>query len=197
MAEKDVLLRFKRVGDYTEDQLLKDLRDLNEEVQLIIRNGNGVPIPGPPGPVGPAGPDGEQGPIGLQGEDGEPGPAGTDGLSAYETAVLYGFEGGEVEWLLSLQADSSYEIAVRLYGYNGTYDQWYYESRSVQDDWGFIAEDYGFLYGTVLDFEDYGGLFGPVAPLEFGVSGGYILSSDLAFFLVPSDFTAYVAHTGT
>lgn len=74
--------------------------------------------------VGPAGADGAPGAAGAQGEQGEPGPAGADGApgadstvpgpqgeqgetgpagpSAYDIAVLEGFEGDEIAWLASL-----------------------------------------------------------------------------------------------
>ncbi|MCL2737576.1 MAG: collagen-like protein [Alphaproteobacteria bacterium] len=54
---------------------------------------------------------GIQGPQGEQGIQGEPGPQGAagargeDGLSAYEIAVLGGFVGTPVEWMVSLRGD--------------------------------------------------------------------------------------------
>lgn len=41
------------------------------------------------------------------------------GLSAYEVAVVNGFEGTQAEWLKSLEGKSAYEVAVEL-GYVGT-----------------------------------------------------------------------------
>ena len=77
---------------------------------------------GPQGEVGPQGPQGEVGPQGKQGIQGEPFKYedftpeqladlvkdihdGADGKSAYEVAVLNGFEGTEEEWLLSLKGE--------------------------------------------------------------------------------------------
>ena len=62
--------RFRRVGVYNWDTLLKDLQDLDNEIGGISQ------IPGPRGPPGPTGDDG---PPGVDGEDGEPGPAGDQG----------------------------------------------------------------------------------------------------------------------
>ena len=46
-----------------------------------------------------------------------------NGLSAYELAVQYGYEGTVQEWLESLNGKSAYEIAVEN-GYPGTQDEW-------------------------------------------------------------------------
>lgn len=70
------------------------------------------------GPQGIQGPQGEQGPrgprgyIGDEGPKGEKGDTGNPGISAYELAVLNGFRGTEIQWLLSLvgqQGDSGYQ----------------------------------------------------------------------------------------
>ncbi len=45
------------------------------------------------------------------------------GLSAYEVAVLNGFQGTQAEWLASLQGKNAYEVAVDL-GYVGTEAEW-------------------------------------------------------------------------
>lgn len=45
------------------------------------------------------------------------------GLSAYEIAVKYGFEGTEEQWLESLNGKSAYQIAVK-YGFSGTEEEW-------------------------------------------------------------------------
>lgn len=52
----------------------------------------------------------------------------SDGQSAYELAVEYGFEGTEEEWLESLQGEvvyetNAYDVAVEN-GYTGTVDEW-------------------------------------------------------------------------
>ena len=46
-----------------------------------------------------------------------------NGLSAYEIAVQYGYEGTIEEWLKSLSGKSAYEIAVEN-GYSGTEKDW-------------------------------------------------------------------------
>lgn len=46
-----------------------------------------------------------------------------NGLSAYELAVQYGYEGTVQEWLDSLQGKSAYDVAVEN-GYSGTEDDW-------------------------------------------------------------------------
>ncbi len=78
---------------------------------------------------------------GLPGQDGQDGVDGIDGLSAYELAVIGGFEGTEAEWLISLQGAagvngdngvdgsdgvnglSAYELAV-IAGFEGTLEEW-------------------------------------------------------------------------
>ena len=47
----------------------------------------------------------------------------TNGLSAYELAVQYGYEGTVQEWIDSLSGKSAYEIAVEN-GYSGTENEW-------------------------------------------------------------------------
>ena len=54
------------------------------------------------GPQGPKGDKGEDGPMGAMGFAGHDGADGKDGLSAYQIAVLNGFNGTEQEWLDSL-----------------------------------------------------------------------------------------------
>ena len=46
-----------------------------------------------------------------------------NGLSAYELAVQYGYEGSVQEWLNSLNGKSAYEIA-KENGYSGTEKEW-------------------------------------------------------------------------
>ena len=46
-----------------------------------------------------------------------------NGLSAYELAVKYGYEGTVQEWLDSLSGKSAYDIAVDN-GYSGTEKEW-------------------------------------------------------------------------
>lgn len=57
------------------------------------------------------------------------GRAGASGMTAYETAVKYGYEGSEAEWLVSLEGDpgenglSAYEIALKN-GFEGSEKEW-------------------------------------------------------------------------
>lgn len=63
-------------------------------------------VQGPQGLKGDTGETGPAGPQGLQGEAGPQGPAGpsgSNGLSAYEIAVINGFVGTQMEWLDSLE----------------------------------------------------------------------------------------------
>ena len=46
-----------------------------------------------------------------------------NGLSAYELAVQYGYEGTVQEWLESLNGKSAYDIA-KEHGYSGTENEW-------------------------------------------------------------------------
>ena len=81
------------------------------------------------GPQGPKGDKGEQGPMGAMGFAGHDGADGKDGLSAYQIAVLNGFEGSEQEWLASLvgkdgSSDCDHRfgewVAISDSSYNGT-----------------------------------------------------------------------------
>lgn len=51
------------------------------------------------------GPKGDKGDVGPKGVRGYQGPVGSDGLSAYELALMNGFEGSEKDWLNSLKAE--------------------------------------------------------------------------------------------
>lgn len=88
--------RFKRVGTYTNDQLLKDLRDFEEEVAEILatpspsgeKGDKGDPgiqgTPGIPGLKGDKGDKGDAGARGLRGTNGEDGVDGEDGDNAVD-----------------------------------------------------------------------------------------------------------------
>lgn len=63
---------------------------------------------------------------GDQGDRGDAGPRGVSGLSAYELAVLGGYQGTLVQWLVSLQGAagaSAYQLAVQG-GYSGSVQEW-------------------------------------------------------------------------
>lgn len=165
MADSN-LLRFRRVGDYNQDQLLKDLRDLNDEVQKMIANGNGVPIPGPPGNDGEPGKDGAPGAPGEPGKDGQdsviPGPPG---MSAYDLAVMQGFNGSLDDWLASLHMPVYVE----------------YPIIKEKEDWGFTNVDWGSINTPATSFEDRNGLNGEImvnqypSDLFIFEEGGYYL----------------------
>lgn len=57
------------------------------------------------------------------GESGDGSSKVENGLSAYELAVQYGYDGSMQDWLVSLSGKSAYEIAVDN-GYTGTEDEW-------------------------------------------------------------------------
>ncbi|WP_248088853.1 collagen-like protein [Acinetobacter radioresistens] len=74
------------------------------------KDGIGVPglpgLPGrdgQPGKDGAPGKDGQPGKDGAPGKDGQPGKNGKNGLSAYQSAVLEGFQGTQAEWVKSLE----------------------------------------------------------------------------------------------
>lgn len=133
--------RFRRVGYYNQDSLLKDLQELDDLVTSIQDRMDSGEFKGEKGDTGARGDSGDRG---LPGADGLPGPRGnqgTDGvagLSAYQLAVLVeGFEGSEEEWLDSLAASSG-----TLY----------------TDDFGFIDYDYGSVNSLTDSTEDWGGI---------------------------------------
>ncbi|MGN1479723.1 MAG: hypothetical protein ACI4XH_08150, partial [Acutalibacteraceae bacterium] len=55
-----------------------------------------------------------------------------NGLSAYEIAVQYGYEGTVQEWLGSLEGKSAYEIAVEN-GYSGSESEWTASLKATSD----------------------------------------------------------------
>lgn len=128
--------RFRRIGQYTTDDLLKDLRDFEAEMLGVKDGVDSGALVGPPGPAGVKGESGERSTIpGPAGDSGLPGADGNDGLSAYDIAVNNGFEGTEAKWLDSLVAQAS----------------------SVED-WGLIPADYGSISVPAVYLEDYGDL---------------------------------------
>ncbi|CAJ0610686.1 unnamed protein product [Cylicocyclus nassatus] len=72
---------------------------LSDGSKLSLLNGTKGDT-GATGPIGPAGKDGENGKDGADGKDGED---GADGKSAYELAVVAGFNGTIDAWLASLK----------------------------------------------------------------------------------------------
>jgi len=56
-----------------------------------------------------------------------------DGLSAYELAVQFGYEGTVQEWLESLEGKSAYQIAVDS-GYKGTESEWLASLKATSDN---------------------------------------------------------------
>lgn len=130
--------RFRRVGYYSPDSLLKDLQELDDLVtsmQARMDSGEFKGEKGDTGPKGDTGDSGLQGPTGLQGQRGSQGTTGPSGLSAYELAVLVdGFEGTEEEWLDSISSASA--------GYTDDFGfiNADYETDSSTEDWGLISD---------------------------------------------------------
>lgn len=127
MTELSSSTRFRRVGSYTLDQLLKDLQEFQAEVTGI---GDG-----PPGPAGPQGPSGDPGETGSPGSQGPEGQQGDEGLSAYQIAVFFGFIGSEEEWLASFQPDTL---------------------QLASEDWGLVDADWNLPDYTAAEEADWG-----------------------------------------
>lgn len=127
MASSKHPQRFRRVGEYSWDQLLKDLRDLDSEVGSISG------LKGDQGDVGPPGVKGNDGSPGTNGENGNAGVNGENGLSAYEIAVQDGFIGTEEEWLLSLSANNPNDYGLVNLDYRSVS-----ETVNFSDDFGSI-----------------------------------------------------------
>ena len=72
-----------------------------------------------------------------------------DGLSAYELAVQYGYEGTVEEWLDSLEGKSAYEIAIEN-GYTGTEDNWISSLKASNGKDGVGIKTAAFSYGDEL-----------------------------------------------
>lgn len=96
MADPTNEFRFRRVGAYDFDQLLKDLQDFQEELANRV---------GEPGPAGPSGPQGVKGDIGPAGATGEQGPAGTPGTPGVGLPV-----GGDTRNVLAKAGPSNYHV---------------------------------------------------------------------------------------
>src|SRR5882757_8809466 len=100
--------RFRRIGQYTMDDLLKDLRDFESEMLGVKDGVDSGALQGLPSPPGSKGEPGARSTVpGPAGDPGFPGLDGNAGLSAYDIAVNNGFVGSESEWLSSLVAQSS------------------------------------------------------------------------------------------
>lgn len=88
--------RFRRVGEYDWDTLLRDLRDFEQEILAGGNQGEPGP-PGPPGSQGEDGVQGEQGPAGPAGE-GVPGPGVPAGGTTGQFLVKTGFIDYATQW---------------------------------------------------------------------------------------------------
>ena len=109
---------------------------------IVPNINNAVDIRGIQGVQGLAGQDGAKGDQGVAGVN------GADGQSAYQIAVLNGFEGTQEEWLASIKGDSAYKVAVDN-GFVGTEEEWL-ESLKGEDAYK-IAVDNGFV-GTEVEW---------------------------------------------
>lgn len=79
---------------------------------------------------------GLQGTKGDKGDKGDQGLQGATGLSAYQIALLEGFDGDEAEWLLSIQGTdgiSAYQVAVNN-GFVGTEAEWLLSLKGADGD---------------------------------------------------------------
>lgn len=105
--------RFRRIGDYTADRLLKDLQSLEDEIKRLrvqvtdielAKGDQGLPgTPGLPGTDGQPGEKGDQGPTGF-------------GYNAYQLDVIVnGFAGTLQQWLASLRSNRRVADEDRLY----------------------------------------------------------------------------------
>ena len=152
--------RFKRVGNYTTDRMIKELQELDELVMGLIDIGLGGEgnstirnlvsrrgletlsgLKGDKGDPGEQGDQGEQGPQGesIQGPRGLRGLTGDPGLSAYQLAVAYGgYTGSLTQWLAEF--DEAFSLA------------------GVDADHGLIDTDYGLITVYHTHEIDLGGL---------------------------------------
>lgn len=62
-------------------------------------------------------------------------PKAIQGKSAYEIALMNGFQGTEEEWLETLKGENAYEMAV-LKGYEGTEEEWFASLKGDKGDKG-------------------------------------------------------------
>lgn len=84
-------------------------------------------------------------------------PVSQYGYSAYELAVLNGFDGTESEWLASLQGCTPYDVAVQQ-GFQGTVSDWL---ASLKEGWGMTC------FADTFNFKDHLSL-SPVPDLPEG-----------------------------
>ena len=78
---------------------------------------------------------------------------GQNGISAYQVAVAFGFQGTENEWLASLIGDSAFQIAVNN-GFEGTEAEWVASLGGIPGKSAYeVAQDEGFQ-GTVQEWLD-------------------------------------------
>ena len=175
--------RFRRVGDYNQDTLLRDLQELDSIVLRIteLLAGEGVEVPGSSqsgsGPrvssypvagfpqgvqvdlKGLEGPPGKDGSPGAPGTPGAPGAPGVPGLPGPEgtpgkTAYQYAVEGG----------------------FQGTEEDFAFSFRSMypnRDELEFIDADFGRIKEKVKFREDCG----PVSPYDYPEPGVFIFES--------------------
>jgi hypothetical protein len=97
----DVVLN---VGHEIENILLEVSQQQVLDIQIFAKSGE-KGEKGDKGEQGIQGIQGVQGLQGLPGQNGIDGANGADGLSAYQIALLNGFDGTEQEWLESLKGD--------------------------------------------------------------------------------------------
>jgi hypothetical protein len=145
--------RFLRIPSYDWNRLIKDLQDLNAEVQALGTRADQGGDKGDQGPAGTPGAPGEPGSPGAAGAIGAPGLSGSNGLSAYEIAVLFGFTGTIEEWLaLTAPFTLSEAVSLRIIASSPTVQALLRGDIPEYWDGGHIDRDYGLL-GDSMDLD--------------------------------------------
>lgn len=115
------------------------------------------------------------------------------GQSAYDMAVLQGFVGTEEEWIVSLQGESAYDLAVRVGGFVGTEVEWvesikaFYEHDPANAGKILVADNKGMLVFEQLapkhvgldQVDNTSDLKKPVSELQKQEMGRYVLRTRL------------------
>lgn len=180
-SSKSSTQRFRKVGQYSQDQLLRDLQELNAEVQALRAGiGSGL-IKGDKGDTGAPGVKGD---TGASGADGAP---GANGLSAYELFVaLTGYRGSVYDFVRDLQ------IAINTGSNPNEYELPAVIAGHLYADFGPLDRDYGDVIGVVLVTRDYGNIDGTPSdaidladgpPLALTEDGAYILLEDSSSYV--------------
>lgn len=93
------------VSSITVDDFIKQFSDLSQQLKQETADAVSNGLKGDTGADGLKGDKGDKGDVGetgAQGLKGDKGDKGDDGLSAYQIAVINGYQGSQTEWLASL-----------------------------------------------------------------------------------------------